>query len=175
MILTRLEILKELKSGRVEIQPFTESALTSNSYSFHLAPVLIEFPESDLAGAGDGIRREIGREGYLLRPGRLYLGLTVETTGSDLYSQILHGNRSIGSLGIWVHVTAPLGHVGSRIRWTLEICVVREVLVFPGMEFGKIAFLANEGEIIGYASPRFHESGKYSRNDISECEKYPEF
>ena len=51
---------------------------------------------------------------------------------------------------MWVHVSAPLGHVGHAIRWTLEICTVRRVRVYPGMTFGKIVFLRTMGEPASY-------------------------
>ena len=51
---------------------------------------------------------------------------------------------------MWVHVSAPLGHVGHAIRWTLEICTVRRVRIYPRMTFGKIIFLKTMGAIVSY-------------------------
>jgi len=45
----------------------------------------------------------------ILLPGVLYLGVAYERTGSERYAQLINGNLTTGSLGIWVHVSAPLG------------------------------------------------------------------
>lgn len=79
--------------------------------------------------------------GLILEPGVLYLGVTHERTGSETYAQFLNGDRTIGALGIWVHVSAPLGHQGHAIRWILEIRAARPVRVHPRMTFGKLVFL----------------------------------
>ena len=97
----------------------------------------------------------------LLQPGVLYLGVTHERTGSELYAQLINGDRTIGALGIWVHVSAPLGHVGHAICWTLEIRVVRPVRVYPLMTFGKIVFLRTYGRPDSYQLT----AGKYARTD----------
>jgi dCTP deaminase len=86
----------------------------------------------------------------LLEPETLYLGLTHERTCSERYAQLLNGNRTIGALGIWVHVSAPLGHTGHAIAWTLEIRTARPVRVYPGMTFGKLVFLHPFGATTSY-------------------------
>ena len=74
---------------------------------------------------------------------------------------------SIGLLGIWAQVTAPLAHVGHRIRWTLEIRCVKDVIVYTGMKFGKVCFLENCGTVTNYGDGKFKDSGRYLQNDIS--------
>ncbi|MFG1705414.1 hypothetical protein ACFLIM_19670 [Nonomuraea sp. M3C6] len=88
--------------------------------------------------------------GMVLTPGLLYLGLTLERTCSERYAQFLNGDRTIGALGIWVHVSAPLGHTGHAIAWTLEIRVARPVRVYPRMTFGKLVFLHTFGATASY-------------------------
>lgn len=85
-------------------------------------------------------------------PGKLYLGVTHERTHSEHFAQMINGDRTVGALGVWVHVSAPLGHVGHAIRWTLEIRVVRPVRIYPGMTFGKIIFLKTRGAAASYQS-----------------------
>jgi dCTP deaminase len=92
----------------------------------------------------------IPAEGLVLRPGVLYLGVTHERTSSDRFAQFINGDRSLGALGIWVHVSAPLGHMGHGIRWTLEIRVARPVRVYPRMMFGKIVFIVGHGDAANY-------------------------
>ena len=85
-----------------------------------------------------------------LLPGNLYLGVTHERTRSERYAQFINGDRTLGALGVWVHVSAPLGHTGHAIRWTLEICTVRRVRIYPRMTFGKIIFLKTMGAHASY-------------------------
>ncbi|MGV9567863.1 dCTP deaminase [Streptomyces sp. NPDC003480] len=99
--------------------------------------------------------------GFVLQPGVLYLGVTHETTSSERFAQILNGDRTVGSLGIWVHVSAPLGHQGHAIRWTLEIRAARPVRVYPGMTFGKLVFIAAHGSPDSYQ----HQAAKYAASD----------
>lgn len=164
MILTGLQIKEEIKNGGIKINPFKEGAIQPNSYDFHLGRELIIYDCEELNSKGIDnfvIRKErISDEGYLLKGGELYLGITEESTETIKYSQLLFGDKSLGSLGIWTQITAPLAHVGSKIRWTLEIRCIKDVWVYPGMKFGKICFLENYGKIRGYC-------GRYRKNEIT--------
>jgi dCTP deaminase len=91
----------------------------------------------------------------------LYLGVTLERTGSEAYAQILNGDRTIGTLGIWVHASAALGRQGHAIRWTLEIRAARPVRVYPGMTFGKLVFLTAYGTPASYQQ----QPAKYAATD----------
>jgi len=175
MILTGPEIINELEAGNIHISPFDSANVSPNAYDFHIGDSLIEYPLDRIALPNDGTPSIIPPSGKLLLPGRLYLGITVEVTGSNIYSQFLNGDRSLGSLGIWVNVTAPLGHVGSSIRWTLEITVIKPVMIYPFSKFGKIAFLRNSGFIRLYSDDFFGAGGKYIKNTIEQCTQYPEF
>lgn len=151
MILTRERIIEARQCGELEIEPFDVARVSPNAYDFTLEPELREI-EAELDAAQPPRYREqpIGPNGFVLEPSRLYLGLTHERTGSTRFAQMIHGDRSLGALGIWVHVSAPLGHAGHAIRWTLEIRAARRVLVYPLMTFGKIVFLAMEGRPVDY-------------------------
>ncbi|WP_188115978.1 hypothetical protein [Salinispora fenicalii] len=72
------------------------------------------------------------------QPGLLYLTVTHKRTGSETFAQILNGDRAIGALDSWVHVSAPLGHQDHGIRWTLEVRVAKPVRIYAGMTFGKL-------------------------------------
>lgn len=151
MILTGEAIREALTLGDIEITPFDTLAVGPNTYDWHLGDEIWTSPRQlDAAQPGEFVRGTIPQEGMLLVPGYLYLGHTLEKTGSTRYAQLLNGNRSTGSLGIWVHVSAPLGHVGHAIRWTLEIRVVKPVQIYSGMPFGKLIFLETLGRDISY-------------------------
>ncbi|MFE9609907.1 deoxycytidine triphosphate deaminase [Streptomyces sp. NPDC006012] len=152
MILTRGAIAAAVEHGDIVIEPFEADRISPNAYDWRLGDRIrvCEGDELDAAAATSVTEHIIPPEGMVLRPGQLYLGVTHERTHSERYAQMINGDRSIGALGIWVHVSAPLGHVGHAIRWTLEIRVARPVRVYPHMSFGKIVFLVAAGAVSSY-------------------------
>ncbi|WP_340688018.1 deoxycytidine triphosphate deaminase [Amycolatopsis coloradensis] len=151
MILTRKAIGKALESGDIVIDPFEPDRLSPNAYDWRLGTKMRVFDtELDAARSTPYTELVIPPEGMVLEPGRLYLGVTHERTHSERYAQMINGDHTIGGLGIWVHVSAPLGHVGHAINWTLEIRVARPVRVYPLMTFGKIIFLVAHGSLASY-------------------------
>jgi len=169
MILTGNQIKKEINKS-IFIDKYNEKSVQPNSYDFHLGKELIRYSKGILNENEKTILGEkiiLDKKGYILKPGEFYLGLTDETTASDKYAQLLFGDNSSSSLGVWVQVSAPIAHVGSKIRWTLEIRCVKPVKIYPGMKFGKICFLINDGEINTYGDPIFGDSGRYLENKIS--------
>ncbi len=151
MILTGPEIRRAVEAGDIAIEPFDELRVSPNAYDWRLGDTIrVCDTDLDAARPSDFVERTIPPEGMELVPGNLYLGVTHERTHSDRYAQLINGDRAIGSLGVWVHVSAPLGHTGHAIRWTLEICAARRVRVYPRMTFGKIVFLKTMGTIVSY-------------------------
>lgn len=151
MILTGDGIRQAMTLGDIEITPFDPLAVGPNTYDWHLGAEIWTGPRQlDAAQPGEFVHENIPPEGMVLTPGCLYLGHTLERTGSNRYAQLLNGSRSTGSLGIWVHVSAPLGHVGHAITWTLEIQVVKPVRIYSGMPFGKLLFLETRGRDVSY-------------------------
>lgn len=151
MILTRTEIATAVQRGDIVIEPFEPDRVSPNAYDWRLGEH-IQICDNDLDSAHPSpfSKAHIPHEGMVLEPGILYLGVTHERTHSERYAQMINGDHTIGALGIWVHVSAPLGHVGHAINWTLEIRVARRVRVYPGMTFGKIIFLTTHGYLSSY-------------------------
>lgn len=171
MILTGQEIRKEMARGVIDIAPFREECVQPNNYDFHLGSELFIYDQDcfdNYQKVNKPRRTLLSSDGYTLMPGTLYLGITEELTASTEYAQLLFGDHSIGSLGVWVQITAPLAHVGSKIRWTLEIRVLKPTIVYAGMKFGKICFLKNLGTIREYGSDTFWNSGRYIENELTE-------
>lgn len=152
MILTGSDIGNARQAGHVVIEPFSPEYLEPNSYGFHLGPTLIEYDKQivDSRLPPPTVEYLISEEGLVLEPGRFYLGHTLEKIGGVNMTCELFANLSSAALGIWVQTSAPLGHVGAVIHWTLEICVAQKVRVFPRMRLGKICFWQNDGEIVPY-------------------------
>jgi dCTP deaminase len=160
VILTGPAIEAALASGDIAIDPYDPSRLSPNAYDWRLGDTLrICDKPLDAARPTPFTEATIPTDGLVLHPGVLYLGITHERTGSECYAQLLNGDRTIGALGIWVHVSAPLGHAGHAIRWTLEIRVAKPVRVYPQMTFGKLVFLQTYGAATSYQ----HHGLKYTR------------
>ncbi|MFH8472396.1 dCTP deaminase domain-containing protein [Streptomyces sp. NPDC018000] len=151
MILTGPAIAAARAAGALIIDPYDPGHLSPNAYDWRLGDTL-RICDGDLDAACRTFSREVSipPEGYDLAPDVLYLGVTHERTGSETYAQFLNGSRSIGALGIWVHVSAPLGHQGHAIRWTLEIRAARPVRIYPLMVFGKVTFHQTFGTPASY-------------------------
>lgn len=155
MILTGPAIAAAVSTGEITISPYEPERVSPNAYDWRLGDT-IRICDGDLDAAAITAFTEhpIPISGLVLRPGVLYLGVTLEKTGSETYAQLLNGDRTIGALGIWVHVSAPLGHQGHAIRWTLEIRVAKPARVYPGMTFGKLVFLTTIGSPSSYQQQR---------------------
>ncbi|PJD94935.1 MAG: deoxycytidine deaminase [Parachlamydia sp.] len=150
MILTRNEILKELNLNKITISPFHIKQLNPNSYNYRLSDH-IAVPEFDPISQTETYHTiQIPKEGFILRPGCTYLSHTFETLGSSEYAMSLIGRSSLGRLGLFLQVSANLGHTTSCHKWTLEIVACKTIIVYPEMIIGQISFWKNVGE--------YHES-----------------
>lgn len=147
MILTGKEIIKETQQGNIQISPFQEDLVNPNSYNYRLASTLIKFCPDTIDAKADFCTEEfeIPEEGYVLEPGNLYLGATLEKIGSTKYVPSLIGRSSLGRLGLFLQITADLGHLGTYHSWTLELKVVQPLRVYAGMRIGQVSFWVPEG------------------------------
>lgn len=152
MILTGPEIAREVASGAIEIDPFDSAHIEPNSYGFHLGETLIVYDDPIVDAFGGKHTREIRipETGYVMRQGRFYLGRTLERMGSERYASELYARLSTSSAGLFIQTSAPLGHTGAIIAWTLEMVPVHDMRVYAGMIIGKICFWSNQGEIDSY-------------------------
>ena len=159
MILTGDEIRVEVERGRIVIDPFDPDFLESNSYGFHLDDSLLQYTDDllDPFGLKNVYPLTIPEDGMVLEPGELYLGRTMERMGSTHTAAHLYGRLSTSSCGIFIQASAPLGHTGAIIPWTLELTVARPVRVYPKILLGKICFWESQGTITPYQG-RYHAS-----------------
>lgn len=164
MILTGIAIEAAYRQGDIEIVPFDPRHVNPNSYNFRLGPTLVEVERADPYTLGAPI--QMGRTGFLLAPRRLYLGATMEKIGSSRYVTTLLGRSSIGRLGLFLNVSADLGHVGCSSEWTLELTVVQPLWVYPGMVIGQVAFWEQVGEALPYDGRYHRDRGPQGSADI---------
>ena len=90
---------------------------------------------------------EIPEDGFIMRPGVLYLGRTIECIGSNKYVPIVEGRSSVGRLGIHVHVTAGFCDIGFKGTITLEMHCIHPVRIYPNVPICQAYFLRPEGDI----------------------------
>lgn len=174
MILSGLKIAEEVRAGRIFISDFDEKRLNPNSYNLRLADELLVYDTDKYTAAGDLILTEHGPldmkkknpfhnfkitdGGFLIYPGVLYLGRTMERTLTECFVPMLEGRSSVGRLGVFIHVTAGIGDVGFNGYWTLEISCVQPVVIYPGVDICQIYYQTIDGDYTPYAS------GKYQMN-----------
>ena len=180
MILTGPEILRVIRRTRsdkrdgtpqvlpaIDVEPFAPEHIGPNSLDVRLGPVLRVYKlPTKILRTGDGMMYTercldmladnptvdipIPDEGYLLVPGTLYLGSTVERTETHGLVPWFDGRSSVGRLGIGTHVTAGRGDDGFMGHWTLEITVVHPIRVYAGVRIGQISFFGVLGERAPY-------------------------
>lgn len=171
MPLTASEIVRQMNAGRIVIDPFSDAQLNPNSYNVRIGAELGVYIPADTDGiktlveecfvmdlplplARLDCRKDnplvyltMPEKGALLRPGKLYLGATVERTETPYHIPMIDGRSSLARLGIKVHVTGGFGDIGFRGHWTLEIEVTEPVRIYPFMQFAQIGFHEPVGSI----------------------------
>ena len=160
MILTGNEIKQMVLQKKIIIKPFHEKYLDPNSYSFHLGENIIEYNEMVIDSSKDNSYESsiISDSGKILKPDHFYLGHTYEELGGVEFASELYANCSTALCGIFIQTSAPLGHTGAVIRWTLEILVTQPVIIYPRMKIGKICFWNNFGQCTTYKGRYLHSN-----------------
>ena len=166
MILTGTKIREEVEKGNIIIDPFDSQCTEPNSYGFHLGSMLKYYlvKKLDSRGPLPFNTVHIPEKGFLLKPNRLYLGQTQERIGSDYYVPTLHNRLSSATLGLYIQISAPLGNLGAKIPWTLELRVLHPTVIYPHMLIGKIAFWKPQGKRLLY-------QGKYLSSTQTEISR----
>lgn len=144
MILTHDDIIDAIEKGDIVIDPLNFDAIGVNSVDLHLSPYIITLGDKideilDVRFPPNLTYKEIGAEGMILYPHRVYLGSTVERTFTPKHVPIMHGKSSIARLGISVH-DAGFGDIGFEGHWTLELTVAQPVRVYAGIPICQLSF-----------------------------------
>jgi dCTP deaminase len=160
MILTGAAITDAVDRGDIVIDPFDSARINPNSCNYRLGSEILQVQvaeDSRLGAVQQKLEPVAGR--YLLRKGQFYLGHTLERIGSTRYVTSLIGRSSIGRLGLFVQLSADLGHCGAVHRWTLELLPAIDIYVYPGQVIGQVSFWSTTGDVAAY-------SGWYGRHDL---------
>jgi dCTP deaminase len=147
MILTGAKIVKEVNANSITLDPFDITMVNPNSYNYRLGEDLleIEYSTENVQQLPKQNGFKIPKNGYILQPNKLYLGVTHESIGSSKYVTSLIGRSSLGRLGLFLQITADLGHIGTHHKWTLELKVVQPLIIYPRMRIGQVSFWKPDG------------------------------
>ncbi len=161
MILTGSKIEQEFKNGNLEISPFSDTHISTNSYDICLSDTLIRYTDEiiDPKKPSNYEQIKIPNEGMILKRNNFYLGSSVEIIGSNNYVPIVHAKSGIARLGLFVHVTADLIDIGSVGNITFQLFPVNSIKVYPNMKIGQITFWKPTGKIKLYNGKYQNSSG----------------
>ncbi len=151
MLLSDRDILAELDSGRVQLEPLTRQMIQPSSIDVRLDKLFRVFdnhkyPHIDPAADQSDLTREVevgSGETFVLHPGEFVLGSTFElVTLPDDIAARLEGKSSLGRLGLLTHSTAGFIDPGFSGHVTLELANVATlpIKLYPGMKIGQLCF-----------------------------------
>jgi dCTP deaminase len=163
-ILTKNEIIKQIKMGRIKISGFHESFVGAGSVDFHLGREFRVFKQAkEIFHVKEDmdvskVTKLIEIEDYItLLPGQSVHGITKEklTLPSNLCAWI-QGKSSLARIGLLVHITANFIHPGTNSKIVLEMTNAgpMPLAIHPGIAICQIVFEETVGEAI--------YKGKYS-------------
>ncbi|MFH1749824.1 MAG: dCTP deaminase [bacterium] len=171
MIFTGKEIEKEVDAGRIIIDPFEPSHITTNSYDLTLGDSLLRYTEKVLDPKKNNKYEEINiaKEGMILPKGSFHLGCSVERIGSNFCVPIIHARSGMARLGLFVHVTADLIDIGSIGVTTFQLYATLPIRIYPGMKIAQVSFWQPKGEIELYKGK--YQNSKSPRASLSYLDK----
>ncbi|GGL23587.1 dCTP deaminase [Planomonospora parontospora subsp. antibiotica] len=163
VLLSDRDILAEIESGRVGLDPFQPEMIQPSSVDVRLDRYFRVFenhryPHIDPAAEQSDLTRMVEPEGdepFILHPGEFVLASTYEviTLPDDIASR-LEGKSSLGRLGLLTHSTAGFIDPGFSGHVTLELSNVATlpIKLWPGMKIGQLCMFR-------LSSPAMHPYG----------------
>ncbi|RNL60493.1 dCTP deaminase [Nocardioides marmoriginsengisoli] len=151
MLLSDRDILAEIESRRIQVEPYDEAMIQPSSIDFRLDRFFRVFenhryPHIDPAADQSDLTREVepdGDEPFILHPGEFVLGSTYEVVSlpDDIAARV-EGKSSLGRLGLLTHATAGFVDPGFSGHVTLELANVATlpIKLYPGMKIGQLCF-----------------------------------
>ncbi|NDC52161.1 MAG: dCTP deaminase [Actinobacteria bacterium] len=163
MLLSDRDIAAEIKSGRVQVEPFEPAMIQPSSVDVRLDRFFRVFENHryeviDPSTEQSELTREVAvapEDFFILHPGEFVLASTYEViTLPDDIAGRLEGKSSLGRLGLLTHSTAGFIDPGFSGHITLELSNVANlpVKLYPGMKIGQLC-------LIKLSSPAEHPYG----------------
>jgi dCTP deaminase len=152
MLLCDRDILLEMKSGRVQVEPFEAKMIQPSSVDVRLDRFFRVFENHKYEVIDPSLdQSELTREVavasddfFILHPGEFVLASTYEViTLPDDIAGRLEGKSSLGRLGLLTHSTAGFIDPGFSGHITLELSNVANlpVKLYPGMKIGQLCLI----------------------------------
>ncbi|MDQ4037537.1 MAG: dCTP deaminase [Actinomycetota bacterium] len=152
MLLSDRDIVAEIESGRVALEPYDRDLVQPSSIDVRLDRFFRVFNNSRYTHIDPSVRQDElttlveprGEEAFVLHPGEFVLGSTLEvvTLPDDVASR-LEGKSSLGRLGLITHSTAGFIDPGFSGHITLELSNVANlpIMLWPGMKIGQLCLI----------------------------------
>jgi dCTP deaminase len=153
MILTKNEILKEIKKGSIKVVPFDKKAVGPASIDLTLGNKFRIFTKGktyDINEKADyqKISKLVEAKSIVIKPGEVILAITKEriTLASNICGW-LEGRSRFARLGLMVHVTASFMQPGINNRQVLEIANLgkRPLRLHAGTKLCQFIFQKTKG------------------------------
>ena len=167
MLLSDVDLRKELEAGRLVLDPWDPAMLQPSSVDVRLDRFFRVFQNSrythiDPMQQQDELTTQVEPDGddpFVLHPGEFVLGSTYEvvTLPDDIAARV-EGKSSLGRLGLLTHATAGFVDPGFSGHVTLELANVATlpIKLYPGMKIGQFCFFR-----LSSASEHPYGSAKY--------------
>lgn len=154
MILTKPEILKEIRKKRIQIFPFDEDAVGPASIDLSLGSNLRVFNSTSKTIEEDIDYKKITKlidisDGYILKPKELVLGITKEKiTLPENICGWLNSRSRYARIGLMSHITAPFIAPGVSNQQVLEIFNAgsNKIKLIPGTKICQMVFQECKGK-----------------------------
>ena len=163
MLLSDRDLVAEIKSGNLALEPFEPELMQPSSIDVRLDRMFrvfnnVKYTHIDPSLQQDDLTTQVETaegEPFVLHPGEFVLGSTLEvvTLPDDLAAR-LEGKSSLGRLGLLTHSTAGFIDPGFSGHVTLELSNVANlpITLWPGMRIGQLC-------IFRLSSPAEHPYG----------------
>jgi len=155
-VLTREEILKEIRKGAIEIDPFDEDQVGPGSIDLRLGKEFRVFKKlrnalvvEDRITIENLTERLETEESFTLMPGETVLGITQERIKLPVnICGWLEGRSRFARMGLVIHMTASFVQPGINNRQVLEIGNLAPfpLVLKPGVRICQIILERTEGE-----------------------------
>jgi dCTP deaminase len=166
-VLTREEILREIRQGTIEVEPFAEDQIGPGSIDLHLGNEFRIFKKlrnacvvEDSIGLDDLTDRIEAKDSFTLMPGETVLGITRERVKFPAnICGWLEGRSRFARMGLVIHMTAGFVQPGINNRQVLEIGNLAPfpLVLKPGVRICQLVLQRTEGEA--------SYQGRYMRQD----------
>lgn len=149
MLLSDRDLISELKSGQLQLEPFEPELVQPSSIDVRLDRWFRVFNNTRYTHIDPSVRQddltsivEVPQgQPFVLHPGEFVLASTLEiiTLGDQLAGR-LEGKSSLGRLGLLTHSTAGFIDPGFSGHVTLELSNVANlpIMLWPGMRIGQL-------------------------------------